>query len=179
MRCHHPSASDVAATTVHRNMQSCTPRGRSSRGAPACSRGTQRGCPRKGEARAVDHGLRVLDAEADGESLRLDEHARRCSIRNVSRALCPSANTTCGCGSLAAAQFTPRPGVLDQQVGDPALEADLAAEREDLLAHRGDDPVRRKSDVRLADVQDLGRRAGPYELLHHLAAVEPGVLIWL
>jgi len=117
---------------------------------------------------------------------------RRCSISKVSRALCPSASTTwsaadllaarehhaadaacgthrrrgCGVRLVAAACL---PG-LDAYVGDALPETDLAAQRFDLGAHlldHADEPER--ADVRLADEQDLFRRAGLDELGEHLA----------
>ena len=107
-------------------------------------------------------------------------NTRRCSsMRNVSRELWPSASTTCRlCSVSPLASTTPSTWpVLDEQVGDPALEAHLAAERDDLLAHRRDDAGEAEgADVRLADVEDLRRRAGAHEFVHHLAAVELRIL---
>jgi hypothetical protein len=58
---------------------------------------------------------------------------------------------------------------LDEQVDDFLLEADLAAERDDLLAHACDHAREPEgADVRLVDPHDLGRRARAHELAHHL-----------
>jgi hypothetical protein len=60
---------------------------------------------------------------------------------------------------------------LDQHVGHALLETDLTAERDDLLAQPLYDLHQLEgADVRVRHVQDLGRRAGVDELLHHLAA---------
>jgi hypothetical protein len=75
-----------------------------------------------------------------------------------------------GCGRARDRDGADVP-VLDQQVGHALAESDLAAERLDLGAHlldHADQPER--SDVRLADVEDLVRRAGLDELVEHLAA---------
>jgi hypothetical protein len=62
-------------------------------------------------------------------------------------------------------------------VGHALLEADLAAQRDDLLAdvlhhlHQLEG-----ADVRMRDVEDFGRRAGLHELFHHLAAEKARVL---
>ena len=66
---------------------------------------------------------------------------------------------------------------LDQHVGDLAFETHLAAERDDFRAHLLDDAGEpERADVRLADEEDLGRRTGAHELVHHLAAVELRIL---
>ncbi len=67
--------------------------------------------------------------------------------------------------------------VLDPQVDDLLLEPHLAAQRDDLLAHRGHHAREAEgADVRLADVEDLLRRAGPHELVHDLATEELRIL---
>ena len=74
-----------------------------------------------------------------------------------------------GAAALATRDGANAP-VLDQQVGHALAEADLAAQRLDLGAHlldHADQPER--ADVRLADVEDLVRRAGLDELVEHLA----------
>jgi len=67
--------------------------------------------------------------------------------------------------------------VLDLHVGHALIEADLAAQRHDLLADVLDHLHQLEgADVRMRDVEDLGRRAGLHELFHHLAAEEARVL---
>jgi hypothetical protein len=85
------------------------------------------------EAGAVDHALRVLDAKAHRKRLGFHEHAARCSISKVSRALWPSASTTWSAAICSPeASVTPaHRGRLDLQVGHALLEADLAAQRLD------------------------------------------------
>jgi hypothetical protein len=61
--------------------------------------------------------------------------------------------------------------LLDQHVGDALLEADLAAQLLDLVAHGLDHADQSESaDVRLRDVEDFLRRARLDELGQHLAA---------
>src|SRR5574343_506098 len=75
-----------------------------------------------------------------------------------------------------APNAAPIGAVLDVQVGHLLLEADLAAQALDLGAHLDDHADQPEgTDVRLADVEDLLRRAGLDELGQHLAGEEAGV----
>ena len=94
----------------------------------------------------------------------------------MSRALWPSARTTWSArssspdGEHEAAHAALVAAAFDQQVDDALAEADLAAQRLDVGAHlldHADEPE--GADVRLADVEDLLRRAGLDELVEHLA----------
>ena len=122
----------------------------------------------------------MLDAKADGEGLGFEEHAAPLEhAEGVARAVAQRQHHVAAAQSCSPlASTTPSMlAVLDQQVGDLALEAHLAAERDDLLAHRRHHAGEAEgADMRLADVEDLRRRAGAHELVHHLAAVELRIL---
>ena len=78
----------------------------------------------------------------------------------------PSASTT---PTHLPAAVTP---LVDFDIGDLALEAILAAERFDRLAHAFHDRHQpERADMRLGDREDFGRRAGLDEFGQHLAAV--------
>ncbi|MNM67213.1 hypothetical protein D3C81_787340 [compost metagenome] len=67
--------------------------------------------------------------------------------------------------------------VVHQQVGDLLLEAHFAAQRVDFVAHVLDHAGQaERTDVRLADVEDLVRCTGFDELVQYLAAVVLRVL---
>ena len=93
------------------------------------------------EAAAVDQRLRMLDAEADGEGLRLDRDAARVQHLRTCRARCgrPPARRDRppdACRRPAPRRDAPRAvRVFDLEIVDAAAEAILAAERLDLRAH--------------------------------------------
>jgi hypothetical protein len=67
--------------------------------------------------------------------------------------------------------------VLDQQIADFLLEADLAPQRFDFVAHGLDHAGQAEgTDVRFADVENLLRRAGTDEFVQDLATVVQRVL---
>src|SRR5687768_3067031 len=89
----------------------------------------------------------------------------------VARAVSYRQHDVIGGDALAAGQrHTAQPPVFDVQVVNLALKTDLPAERVYLLAqlfhHRHE---AERADVRLALVEDLGRRAGLDQLGEHLA----------
>ncbi|MCY1344625.1 hypothetical protein D9M69_306640 [compost metagenome] len=131
------------------------------------------------QAGLVDQRLRVLDTKAHGEGLGLDEHALAVQhAEGVARAVAQREHHMAAVDGFATGQHHALElAVVDQQVSDLVLEAHLSTEGDDLLAHGGDHAGEAEgADVRLADVHDLFRRAGADEFVHHLAAVEPGVL---
>jgi hypothetical protein len=141
----------------------------------------QRGMTRVlAQPRLVDLGLRMLDAKADGErAWARRKTPRRCSMRKVSRGtVSQRQHHMAAVQHFAAGQPARlRSGHLRiSRSLDPAFETHLAAQRDDLLAHRRHHAGQAEgADMRLADVEDLpGRR--PDELMHHLAAVELRVL---
>ena len=77
-----------------------------------------------------------------------------------------------GIDLLAVGQFDATDAsALDAQVAHAGAEADLAAQRFDLGAHLLDHAHQPEgADVRLADIDDLRRRAGLDEFGEHLAA---------
>ena len=122
----------------------------------------------------VDHALGVLDAKADREGLGLDVDAAVMDhLEGVAGAVPDGEDDVVRLDELAVRQaHALDPAVLDRQVVDAGLEADLAAEREDRRAHGLDDRDQAEgADVGPVDVEDLGRGAGLDELLEHLAPV--------
>ena len=97
----------------------------------------------------------------------------------MSRALWPTARTTWSAARCSAAgeDQSPHLSLLDDEVLDPAPEADLAAQGLDLRPH-GLHHLHQPegADVGLVDEQDLGRRAGLDEFGEHLAPAVPRVL---
>src|SRR6185312_15311815 len=76
-------------------------------------------------------------------------------------------------GLSARKHHTFYPSPFDDQVGNPALEAYFATQRDDLFAHlRYAARQAKRADVRLADLKNFRRCTGAHELPHHLAAVE-------
>ena len=131
------------------------------------------------EARAIDQRLRMLDAKTDREWFGLEEHAAPLQhAQRVARAVPQREHHVAAAQRLTVLEQRPFDlALVDQQIGDPALEAHLAAERDDLRAHLLDDAGEAEgADVRLADEQDFLGRAGAHELVHHLAAVEFWIL---
>ena len=131
------------------------------------------------QAGLVDHALGVFDAEADGEGLGLDVHALAVQhAEGVARAVTQGEHHMAAMQGLATGEHHAfELAVVDHQVGHLALEADFAAEGDDLFAHGGDHAGQAEgADVRLADVEDLFRRAGADEFVHHLAGVELRIL---
>lgn len=83
----------------------------------------------------------------------------------VSRALCPSASTTCSARIASPfSAYAADLSIVDVEAGDFALETDFAAKRDDFGAHTLDhaDEAER-TDVRVGDIEDF-RRAGLDEL---------------
>src|SRR5882672_8408621 len=67
--------------------------------------------------------------------------------------------------------------IFYEQIGHLALEAYFTTQRNDLLAHgRYDTRETKRADVRLADVENLGRCAGTHELVQYLASVKLWIL---
>src|SRR3546814_6916637 len=67
--------------------------------------------------------------------------------------------------------------VLDQHSRDPLLEAYFTAQGANLLTHVFHHACQtERTDVRLADVEDLFRRAGLDEFVQHFATQELGIL---
>ena len=126
----------------------------------------------RAEAGAVDQRLRMLDAEADRERLGLHVHAALVQHREgVARAVAERQHDVVGGAAPRRRRAsTPRtcartapPSIT--HVDDALREADLAAQRLDLGAHLLDHADEAEgADVRLADVEDLFRRAGLDEL---------------
>jgi len=129
----------------------------------------------------------MLDAEADRERLRLDEHAVPVQHgEGVARAVPHGEHEVVGRDALAGREHDAahahgaaalrgfrrgRRKPLELDVVDARPEADLAAERDDLRTHLLDHAHQAEgSDVRTARVQDLLRRARLDELAQHLAA---------
>ncbi len=121
----------------------------------------------------------MLDAKADGEGLGLEEYAPLLQhAQRVAGAVPQRQHHVATVQRFAVGQHHAFDlAILDEQVGDLALEAHFTAQRDDLLAHRGHHAGQAKgADVRLAHEEDFCRRAGAHELVHHLAAVELRVL---
>ena len=135
-------------------------------------------------ARAVDEPLRMFDAKSDRKGLGLDVHAARVQhLEGVARTVSERQHHVVGAQRVGRAASmveyleAANLAVFDQHVGHALLEADLAAERDDLLAHAFDHLHQLEgADVRVRDVEDLGRRAGLDEFFHHLAAEKARVL---
>ena len=135
-------------------------------------------------AAAVDQRLRMLDAKTDGERLGLDVHATPVQHREgIPRAMANRQHHVPRLDPLAAfqphaADMACAAGILvDFDVHDLALEAVVAAQRLDgppNFLHHAHQPE--GADMRLADIQNFGRRAGLDEFRQHLAAAPGGVL---
>ena len=131
------------------------------------------------QAGLIDQRLRVLDAEADGKGLGLDEHALTVQhAEGIARAVTQRQHHMAAGKGLAIGQYHAlQLSIIDDQIGHLALEAYLATQGDDLLAHGGDHAGQAEgADVRFAHVHDFFRRAGADELVHHLAPVELRVL---
>src|SRR5262249_400362 len=123
--------------------------------------------------------LRMLDTEADGEGLRLEmnatllQHAQR-----IAGAVSEREHDVATSQSLAVLeQHAFQLACLDQQIGHLALEAHFTAQRNDFLAHLPHHARETKgADVRLADEENLGRRAGAHELVEYFPSVKLRVL---
>jgi|GEM_PF-4971519 len=127
----------------------------------------------------VDHALRMLDAETDGKRLGFDMHALAMQhTEGVAGAVTQGQHYMAAAKCLAIGQHHAfELAIVDHEIGDPGLEAYLAAEGDDFLAHRGNHAGKAEgADMRLADVHDLFRRAGADEFVHHLAGVELRIL---
>ena len=110
----------------------------------------------------VDHALRMLDAETDGKRLGFDMHALAMQhTEGVAGAVTQGQHHMAAAKCLAIGQHHAfELAILDHEIGDPGLEAYLAAEGDDFLAHRGNHAGKAEgADMRLADVHDLFRRA--------------------
>ncbi len=131
------------------------------------------------EAGAIDERLRMLDAEADRKRLRFDVDAACLQhIERIAGAVADREHDVVRTDMLAIVEDDPAhplaavPVRSEVEIRDPAFETIFAAERLDRRAQaldHGDEPE--GADMRLADVQDLGRRARAHELLQHLAAM--------
>ena len=135
-------------------------------------------------AHPVDHALRVLHPKANGKRFGFHEHAALPQHREgVARAVAQRQHHLVGAqgGCRAIVQMvdleTADMAILDQQVAHAALEAHLAAERDDARAqalHHLDQLEGADMGVRMH--QDFRRRSGLHELFHHLAAQVAGIL---
>ncbi len=143
------------------------------------------GCPQLWVSRvpsqsgAVDQRLRVLDSKADRERLRLDEYTPPVQhAEGVAGAVPERQHHMPAVQRFAVVQDDAcDPSVVEEQVDHLVFEPDFPAQRDDLFADRRHHPREpERSDVGLADVQNLFGRAGANELLHDFAAVEPRVL---
>src|ERR1044072_4571218 len=128
-------------------------------------------------ATAVDQRLRMLDAHAYRERLRLDHDAARVQyLESVARAVADREHHVIGrhmrpVGQHHAADAAMALRAFDIEIVDAAAEAIFAAERLDLLAQAFDDRHQPEGpDVRLGDIQNLFRSAGLDEFGQHLAA---------
>src|SRR6185312_7155795 len=127
------------------------------------------------ETCGVDQRLRMLDTQTDGKGFGFEmdapvlEHAE-----GVAGAVPQSEHYVAAVQGLSARKHhTFYPSPFDDQVGNPALEAYFATQRDDLFAHlRYDARQAKRADVRLADIKNFRRCTGAHELPHHLAAVE-------
>ena len=125
------------------------------------------------ESCLVDQGLRVFDAKADGKRLGFHEYAGLVQhFEGVAGAVPERQDDLVGGDFLAIGQGdAAHVAGFDVQASDPALKADFAAERLDFTAHVFNHADQAESaDVRPGDVENLGRCAGFYEFLKHLAS---------
>jgi hypothetical protein len=125
----------------------------------------------------------MLDAKADGKRLGFHVDAARMQhLEGVARAVAEREDDVIAGERLAAGERHPADAftlgaVLDQHIGHALLEADLAAQRLDLVAHRLDHANQAESaDVRLRHVENFVRRARLHKLGQHLAPQMLGVL---
>src|SRR5580704_13389358 len=121
----------------------------------------------------------MLDTETDRKGLGLDEHTPPLQhAERIARAVSGRQHHVMRMNRLAAREHYPGDAaVLKQQIFHPTLESNLTTESYDLLAHCRDHAREAKgTDVWLADVHNLRRRSGAHKLVHHLAAIELGVL---
>ncbi len=130
------------------------------------------------EAAAVDQGLRVFNAEAEGEWFGFDVDTTVVQhLESITRAVADRQHDMVGHDCFAAGEHDRTHLALvvfpfDVDVLDFLLEAELAAQCFDAgahLLHHLDQPE--SADMRLADVHDLVRRIGLDEFGQHLAAV--------
>ena len=131
------------------------------------------------QACLVDQRLRVFDAEPHREGLGLHEHALGVEhAEGVAGAVAQGQDHMARFQLLAAFQdYAGQLLALGEQVGDLLLEAHLAAQVDDLLAHLLDHAGQAEgADVRLVDVEDFFRRTGLDELFQDLAAMVLRVL---
>ena len=130
----------------------------------------------------------MLDAKTDGKRLGLHGHAAlvqhgKCVARAVAQRHHHVVGTQLGglarglVQHLQAAQVAGFTGAFDDHVRHALLKADLAAQRNDLLAQVFDHLHQLEgADVRVGDVQNLFGRTGFDELVHHFAAQVARVL---
>src|SRR5690606_24369170 len=131
------------------------------------------------QAGLVDQALRVLDAKAHGKGLGFHEYAPSVQhAEGIAGAMTQRHYHVAAAQGFAVLQHhTFELVIVDHKIGHLAFETHLAAQGNDLLAHgRHHASEAEGADVRFADVDDLLRRAGPNELLSHLAGVELRIL---
>jgi hypothetical protein len=116
------------------------------------------------EARAVDQGLRMFDAHTDRKRLGLDMHAALLQhAEAVAGAVADRQYNVAGGNGFAIRQAQrAQLAVCNLDILDARTEADFAAQRLDLGAHRLDHGHQLEgADVGFADVKDLGRGRRP------------------
>ena len=121
----------------------------------------------------------MLDPKTDGKRLGFHEHVARVQHAERIAGTVPQGHDhVVGLQLLSAFQDHPLQLVaLDEQVGDLLLEAYLASQVDDLLAHVLDHAGQaERTDVRLADEKDFLGGAGLDELVQDLAAMMLRVL---
>ncbi len=131
------------------------------------------------KTRAVDQRLWVFDTEADGERLGFHEHTSAVEHAEGIAGAVPEGQDHMPRVELFAAveDHAGQLAVVDQQVGDALLEAHFTTQGLDFLAHVLDHAGQAEgTDVRLADVENLLRRAGLDELVQDFATVVVRVL---
>ena len=115
----------------------------------------------------------MLDAKADGKGLGFQRHAaRQQNLEHVAGAVTHRQHGMAGKNLFAAFQFHAFYGpVLDQKIGDLALEAVFAAQALDGGAHRFHHRHQAEgADMGMGFGEDFFRGAGLDEFLQHLAA---------
>ena len=135
---------------------------------------TEQGITRKlAIAGLIDQGLRMFNAHTDGKRFGLDINTPVVQhLKRIPCAVTDRKHHMIGCDPLTIGQHhAAHLPLVEFDVVDPTLEADLAAQRGDAgthVFHHGHQPE--SADVGLADIKYFGRRTSLDEFGQYLAA---------